>query len=74
MLNDRNLDIGIQKAMRICVNEREISMNKKENKYPEYIMAMLRQRLDIEADDTSRDTEINSLKSFLFLFSIYEKK
>ena len=30
-----------------------------ENKYPEYVMAILRQRLDLEADDTSRDTEIN---------------
>ena len=29
------------------------------NKYPEYIMAKLRQRLDLEGDDTSRDTEIN---------------
>lgn len=27
--------------------------------YPEYIMRKLRQRLDLEADDTSRDTEIN---------------
>ena len=30
-----------------------------ENRYPEYIMAALRQRLDLEADDTSRDEEIN---------------
>ena len=29
------------------------------NKFQEYIMAKLRQRLDLEADDTSRDTEIN---------------
>ena len=29
------------------------------NKYPEYIMAKLRQRLDLEGDDTSRDAEIN---------------
>lgn len=29
-------------------------------KYPKYIMAVLRQRLDLEADDTSRDTEINT--------------
>lgn len=29
-------------------------------KYPEYIMAALRQRFDLEADDTSRDKEINS--------------
>ena len=31
-----------------------------ENKFPNYIMAVLRQRLDLEADDTSRDTEINA--------------
>ena len=30
------------------------------DKYSEYIMAALRQRLDLEADDTSRDKEINS--------------
>lgn len=30
------------------------------NEFPEYIMAILRQRLDLEADDTSRDVEINS--------------
>lgn len=29
------------------------------NKYPEYIMAILRQRLNLEPTDTSRDTEIN---------------
>ena len=27
--------------------------------YPEYIMRKLRQRLGLEEDDTSRDTEIN---------------
>lgn len=27
--------------------------------YPEYIMKKLRQRLGLEEDDTSRDTEIN---------------
>ena len=29
-----------------------------ENKYPEYIMAILRQRLGLEPDDTSRDNEL----------------
>lgn len=29
-----------------------------ENKYPEYIMGILRQRLGLEFDDTSRDAEI----------------
>ena len=33
------------------------------NKYPEYIMEMLRQRLGLEEDDTSRDAEINSYSS-----------
>lgn len=36
---------------------------KKGNKYPEYITAALRQRLDLEADDTSRDMEINEYSS-----------
>lgn len=30
-------------------------MSKDENKYPEYILRCLRQRLGMEADDTSRD-------------------
>lgn len=31
-----------------------------ENKYPEDIMEILRQRLGLEEDDTSRDSEINT--------------
>lgn len=30
------------------------------HKYPEYIMKMLRQRLGLDEDDTSRDTELNT--------------
>lgn len=33
---------------------------KNKNKYPEHIMKVLRQRLGLEADDTSRDNEINT--------------
>lgn len=34
-------------------------MDENKNRFPEYIMSALRQRLDLEADDTSRDEEIN---------------
>ena len=33
--------------------------NKSNNKYPEHIMKVLRQRLDLEEDDTSRDDFLN---------------
>lgn len=29
------------------------------NRYPDFVMETLRQRLDLEADDTSRDYELN---------------
>lgn len=33
-------------------------------KYPEYIMKKIRQRLGLDEEDKSRDTEINAMSSF----------
>lgn len=38
-------------------------MNEIKNNYPEYIMKKLRQRLNLEPNDTSRDEELNALSS-----------
>lgn len=38
-----------------------------ENKYPDYIMKDVRQRLGLEEDDTSRDNEINTMGKYRVL-------